>query len=103
MSKPSARCALASARRATATLNFHAEGTLAVVTFTGKGKCLTVKRDFPGRGLTVMRCFLELEDFPVGYAGGQLTTNTVLSRSVVGPASDLEGYTQPSMPWLWPR
>ena len=88
-----------------ATLNFHAEGTLAAVPFTGNGECLTVKRDFPERGLTVMRCFLELGNLPVGYVGGQLTTNTVLSRSVVGPVSDPEGYTQPSIVTirLWKR
>ena len=80
-----------------ATLNFHAEGAFAAVTFTGNGECLAVKRDFPERGLTVMRCFLELGSLPVGYVGGQLTTNTVLSRSVVGTVSDPEGYTQPSI------
>lgn len=88
-----------------ATLTFHAEGTLAAVTFTGNGECLTVKRDFPESGLTVMRCFLELGNLPAGYVGGQLTTNTVLSRSVVGPVSDPEGYTQPSIVTirLWKR
>jgi hypothetical protein len=87
------------------TVNFHAEGTLAAVTFTGNGECLTVKRDFPESGLTVMRCYLELENLPAGYVGGQLTTNTVLSRSVVGPVSDPEGYTQPSIVTirLWKR
>jgi len=88
-----------------ATLNFHAEGTLAALTFTGHGECLSVKRDFPERGITVMRCFLELGNLPAGYVGGQLTTNTVLSRSVVGPVSDPEGYTQPSIVTirLWKR
>ena len=45
------------------------------------------------------------EIFPVGYVGGQLTTNTVLSRSVVGLVSDPEGYTQPSIVTirLWKR
>lgn len=88
-----------------ATLSFHAEGTLSAVTFTGNGECLTVKRDFPESGLTVMRCFLELGNLPVGYVGGQLTTNTVLSRSVVGPISDPEGYAQPSIVTirLWKR
>ena len=88
-----------------ATLNFHAEGTLASVTFTGHGECLTVRRDFPERGITIMRCFLELGSLPAGYVGGQLTTNTVLSRAVVGPVSDPEGYTQPSIVTirLWKR
>ena len=80
-----------------ATLNFHAEGTLAGVAFTGTGECLTVKRDFPERGITVMRCFLDLGILPAGYVGGQLTSNTVLSRVAVGGVSDPEGYTQPSI------
>ena len=33
-----------------ATLNFHAEGTLAAVTFSGNGECLTVKRTSPNVG-----------------------------------------------------
>ena len=87
------------------TLNFHAEGTLAAVTFVGKGECLTVKRDFPERGISVMRCFLELGNLPAGYVGGQLTTNTVLSRVAVGGMSDPDGYTQPSIVTvrLWKR
>jgi hypothetical protein len=80
-----------------ATLNFHAEGSLAAVAFVGKGECLTVKRDFPEPGITVMRCFLELQGLPPGYVGGQLTSNTVLSRTAVGAVSDPEGYTQPSI------
>ena len=40
-----------------ATLNFFAEGTLATLAFVGRGECLTVNRDFPERGITVMRCF----------------------------------------------
>lgn len=80
-----------------ATLNFHAEGSLAAVAFVGKGDCLTVKRDFPEPGLTVMRCFLALGSLPAGYVGGQLTSNTVLSRRAVGAVSEPEGYTQPSI------
>jgi hypothetical protein len=80
-----------------AVLNFHAEGTLASVPFVGKGECLTVKRDFPERGITVMRCFLDLQGLPPSYVGGQLTSNTVLSRVAVGGASDPAGYTQPSI------
>jgi hypothetical protein len=80
-----------------ATLNFHAEGTLSSVPFVGKGECLTVRRDFPERGITVMRCFLDLSELPPGYIGGQLTSNTVLSRVAVGETSDPAGYTQPSI------
>ncbi len=80
-----------------AILNFHAEGRLARATFVGRGECLTVQRDFPERGITVMRCYLDLRDLPAGYAGGHLTSNTVLSRIAVGPVSDPPGYTQPSI------
>lgn len=80
-----------------ATLNFHSEGSLATVAFIGKGECLTVRRDFPEPGITVMRCFLDLVNLPAGYVGGQLTSNTVLSRVAVGVASEPEGYTQPSI------
>ena len=80
-----------------ATLNFHAEGTLSSVPFVGKGECLTVRRDFPERGITIMRCFLDLQELPPSYIGGQLTSNTVLSRVAVGETSDPAGYTQPSI------
>ncbi len=80
-----------------AMVNFHAEGSLATVAFLGKGECLAVKRDFPESGLTVMRCFLELGNLPVGYTGGHLTSNTILSRVAVGAVSEPEGYTQPSI------
>ena len=80
-----------------AKLSFHAEGTLSSVPFVGKGECLTVRRDFPERGITVMRCFLDLEGLPPNYIGGQLTSNTVLSRVAVGETSDPAGYTQPSI------
>lgn len=80
-----------------ATLNFYAKGTLSSVPFAGKGECLTVKRDFPERGITVMRCFLDLQGLPPNYIGGHLTSNTVLSRVAVGETSDPVGYTQPSI------
>ena len=80
-----------------AKLSFHAEGTLSSVPFVGKGECLTVRRDFPERGITVMRCFLDLQALPPTYIGGQLTSNTVLSRIAVGETSDPAGYTQPSI------
>lgn len=88
-----------------ATLNFYAKGTLSSVPFVGKGECLTVKRDFPERGLTVMRCFLDLQGLPPNYIGGHLTSNTVLSRVAVGESSDPAGYTQPSIVTvrLWKR
>lgn len=87
------------------TLNFYAEGALGAVTFTGSGECLTVKQDYPEPGLVVARCFLELRDLPNGYVGGQLTTNTMRSRRLVGVTTDPPGYTQLSIATvrLWKR
>lgn len=88
-----------------AVLNFYSEGTLSSVPFVGKGECLTVRRDFPERGIRVMRCFLHLQGLPADYVGGHLTSNTVLSRIAVGEASSPAGYTQPSIVTvrLWRR
>ena len=88
-----------------ATLNFHAEGTLATVPFVGTGQCLSVRRNFPEQGITVMRCFLDLRGLPADYIGGHLTSNTVLSRVAIGETSDPPGYTQPSIVTvrLWRR
>ena len=79
------------------TTNFYAEGALGDVPFTGRGECRTAKQDYPEPGITVYRCFLELRDLPREYQGGQLTTNTVISRQGIGEASDPPGYTQPSI------
>jgi hypothetical protein len=88
-----------------ATSSFYAEGALGAVTFTGRGECRTTKRDFPEPGMVVLRCFLELGDLPSGYVGGQLTTNTMGSRNVLGENADPPGYTQPSIATvrLWKR
>ena len=84
---------------------FYAEGSLGAVTFTGRGECRTVNSDFPEAGMAVIRCFLELSNLPAGYIGGQLTTNTMGSRNVLGPETDPPGYTQPSIATirLWKR
>ena len=79
------------------TTNFYAEGALGDVSFTGRGECRTAKQDYPEPGITVYRCFLELRDLPREYQGGQLTTNTVVSRQGIGEASDPPGYLQPSI------
>jgi hypothetical protein len=79
------------------TLNFYAEGVLGEVSFTGTGDCRAFKQDFPEPGITGYRCFLELYDLPSGYVGGQLTTNSVVSRNAIGEKSDPPGYTQPSI------
>lgn len=87
------------------TVNFYAEGVLGTVSFTGRGECLTVKQNYPEAGVTVARCFLELRDLPDGYIGGQLTTNTMRSRTLIGPVTDPLGYTQMSIATirLWKR
>ena len=84
---------------------FYGEGVLATVTFSGRGECRMAKEDYPEPGMTVSRCFLELRDLPSGYVGGQLTTNTMGSRNVLGEETDPPGYTQPSIATirLWKR
>lgn len=80
-----------------ATRNFYMEMLLGVTLFIGRGECLTAKSNLPERGLTVLRCFLDLAD-PLGhYVGGQLTTNTVNSPKLLGVDSDPPGYAQPSI------
>jgi hypothetical protein len=77
--------------------SFYTEGSLGAVTFTGRGECRTVKRDYPEPGLRFQRCSLELSDLPKGYLGGQLTSNTINSRKNLGDKSDPPGYTQASI------
>jgi hypothetical protein len=88
-----------------ALLHFYAQGTLGAVSFTGVGDCAIGKADYPEAGITGARCFLHLSDLPPQYIGGLLTTNSVLSRSVLGGTSDPPGYTQPSIATirLWKR
>ncbi len=85
--------------------NFYAEGSLGAVVFTGKGECLANKSDYPEAGITGVRCFLHLGGLTPEYFGGELTTNSIRSRNVVGGVSDPPGYTQPSIATirLWKR
>ena len=69
---------------------------------TGLGRasteeCLTVKQNFPEPGISVQRCFLDMDGLPPGYVGGQLTTNTIGSRRQIGEPTEPPGYTQPSI------
>lgn len=80
-----------------ANFNFYAQGALGTVTFTGKGECLTARKDFPEPGLNMIRCFLDLANLPPGYVGGHLTTNTITSKQTIGLVSDPPGYVQPSI------
>ena len=77
--------------------NFFAEGTLGNIAFIGRGECRQARRDFPEPGLTLYRCYLDIEGLPTGYVSGMLTTNTVTSRQSIGEVSDPPGYTQPSI------
>ena len=85
--------------------DFYAEGHLGAIAFVGRGECVTTRREFPESGLAVIHCYLDLSNLPDGYVGGQLTTNTMNSRAVLGGVSDPAGYTQPSIATvrLWRR
>jgi hypothetical protein len=86
-------------------IHFYADGALGGVSFVGNGECTVAHQDFPETGLRVLHCFLDLGKLPAGYVGGQLTTNSVLSRSLLGGPSDPLGYIQPSIATvrLWKR
>jgi hypothetical protein len=78
-------------------LNFYAEGVLAGVMATGKGKCTEVASDYPEAGISSLRCFLKLTHLTPPYVAGVLTTNTIVSQQPIGPASSPPGYVQPSI------
>ena len=86
-------------------LNFYAEGEIAGIRFTGRGKCTFLKTEFPEPGLSESTCFLHLGGLKDPYAGGLLTTNTLRSRNIIGDKSDPPGYIQPSIATvrLWRR
>jgi hypothetical protein len=80
-----------------ADVNFYAEGVLAGVAATGKGKCTNIASDYPEPGITSIRCFLKLSNLSPPYVAGVLTTNSIVSRQAIGEQSDPPGYTQPSI------
>lgn len=61
-------------------VNFYAEGQIAGVSLTGNGECQLVRADFPEKGISTYRCFLNLRGLPSAYVGGLLTTNSLLER-----------------------
>lgn len=77
--------------------NFFAKGNLGPTGFVGRGQCVLVRQDFPEPGISPRRCYLNLENLPQPYVGGQLTTNTIVSRQAIGAVTDPPGYTQPSI------
>lgn len=80
-----------------ARINFYMELLLGKTALKGIGECLRGKSDFPERGLTIFRCFLDLSDPLEHYLGGQLTTNTTNSLRLLGAESDPPGYAQSSI------
>lgn len=85
--------------------SYYAEGELGEVHLIGRGECRVTKRDFPEAGLILLNCRLDLTGLTAGYVGGQLTTNTLASRSALGPKTDPPGYVQASIVTirLWKR
>ena len=79
------------------TESFYAEGDLNGVRLTGRGEFRTDGQESPEPGIQPWRCYLKLAGLPAGFTGGQLTTNTVVSRKALGAVSDPVGYTQPSI------
>jgi hypothetical protein len=79
------------------------EGVLDGITYRGRGECRS-GADAPEPGVTPQTCLLSLRDMP-GYTSGQLATNTVVTRAVLGDRSDPQGYTQSSIAVirLWKR
>lgn len=77
--------------------NFYAEGQLAGVRVVGSGECVAVQANYPEPGITPVRCHLRLRDLPAPYVGGLLTSNTVVSKAVLGLETDPPGYLQASI------
>jgi hypothetical protein len=77
--------------------SFYAEGEVGGVSLVGRGQCRTTKRDFPETGISLFTCHLDLTGLPSAYVGGQLTTNTLVSRTMLGAETDPSGYTQMSI------
>jgi len=67
------------------------------IAFMGLGECQLKQPDFPEKGLTISRCFLDLTDLPSEYIGGLLTTNSMGSRKAFGTETDPPGYIQSSI------
>jgi len=78
------------------TLDFYGEIVLGSAAFKGLGEC-HLKPDFPEKGLTISRCFLDLSGLPVEYVGGRLTTNTLNSPTKLIGETEPPGYTQSSI------
>jgi hypothetical protein len=86
-------------------LSFYAEATVHGISWIGRGECQKTQSDFPEAGFALYVCHLGIAGLPDPYVGGQLSTNTVISRLPFGIRSDPPGYTQPSIASvrLWKR
>jgi hypothetical protein len=78
-------------------LNFFTEGRIAGLPLLGNGNCVAMPPDFPEKGITRVRCYLELRGLPAPYVGGLLTTNSVASKVGLGGVTDPPGYVQSSI------
>ena len=78
-------------------VSFYTEGRIAGVPLSGNGNCVRDLTDFPEKGISVVRCFLNIGGLPAGYTGGTVSTNTIGTRSLIGVESDPPGYVQPSI------
>lgn len=84
---------------------FYLESTFGGVSFSGYGDCVYGPDNFPEAGVRNLRCHLDLGELPARVVGGELTTNTMVSRAAIGTVSDPAGYTQSSIATirLWTR
>jgi hypothetical protein len=80
-----------------AVLQFYGDLLLGDTAMKGFGECERGKSNPPEQGMSVARCFLDLSNLPPDYIGGQLTTNTMNSRKLLGTESDPIGFTQVSI------
>lgn len=76
---------------------FFGEGDIGQVAIVGRGQCRVTRRDFPEAGISAFACQLDLMPLTPGYVGGELTTNGLGSRSILGPDTSPAGYTQTSI------
>lgn len=86
-------------------LSFYAEAVVHGISWIGRGECQRTRSDFPEAGFALYVCHLDIAGLPDRYVGGQLSTNTVISRRPLGMQSDPPGYAQPSIATvrLWKR
>ena len=77
--------------------SFFGDGEIGGVAFIGRGQCRVTRRDFPAAGISAFTCQLDLTPLASAYVGGQLTTNGLGSRAVLGLETSPAGYTQTSI------